>query len=124
MIGVELHDSAKGPAAVLTDRVLENMKDAGFRAFICDGQLASPPVHSTVEAAGSIVHLPRPLFDAERMVGDDAQWQQFHGGTERRRSTIVHELTHESSPLHRFGSGLARPVHGLGSGGTAAHGRR
>jgi 4-aminobutyrate aminotransferase-like enzyme len=30
MIGVELRDGVKGPAAVLTDRVIENMKDAGF----------------------------------------------------------------------------------------------
>ena len=30
MIGVELRDSLKHPAAALTDRVLENMKDAGF----------------------------------------------------------------------------------------------
>jgi 4-aminobutyrate aminotransferase-like enzyme len=30
MIGVELRDSAKGPAAALTDKVLEGMKDAGF----------------------------------------------------------------------------------------------
>jgi 4-aminobutyrate aminotransferase/4-aminobutyrate aminotransferase/(S)-3-amino-2-methylpropionate transaminase len=30
MIGVELRESANGPAAALTDRILENMKDAGF----------------------------------------------------------------------------------------------
>jgi len=30
MIGVELRDSVNGPAAALTDRVLESMKDAGF----------------------------------------------------------------------------------------------
>ena len=30
MIGVELCDGAKNPAAALTDTVLERMKDAGF----------------------------------------------------------------------------------------------
>ncbi len=30
MIGIELRDSSKESAAVLTDRILESMKDAGF----------------------------------------------------------------------------------------------
>ncbi len=30
MMGVELRDGVNGPAAALTDRVLEAMKDAGF----------------------------------------------------------------------------------------------
>jgi 4-aminobutyrate aminotransferase-like enzyme len=74
MIGVELLDSAKGPAAALADRVLENMKDAGFLI----GKTGTgrnvltlmPPLVVTSDALDTVVDgLDQAIQDAAREWG-------------------------------------------------------
>jgi 4-aminobutyrate aminotransferase/4-aminobutyrate aminotransferase/(S)-3-amino-2-methylpropionate transaminase len=59
MIGVELRDSAAKPAAMLTDQVLEDMKDAGFllgKTGLARNVLTlMPPLVATQEALDTVV---------------------------------------------------------------------